>query len=102
LAGVVAYQEQPPVLRCSGDEDLATQAVRRTAFARALKGSGDVVVDLSELAFADASLVFDVAILAQRLRLAGRNVRLHDAQPQIARLIELVGLHRQPGIQLVY
>jgi anti-anti-sigma regulatory factor len=90
------------VLRCAGDEDLATQAVRRTALARALKASGDVMVDLSGLGFADASLVFDLAILGQRLRLAGRHMRLHDPQPQIARLIELVGLNRQPGVQLVY
>jgi len=88
------------VLRCSGDEDLATQGIRRRAFARALKGSGDLVVDLSELAFADSSLIFDLAILGQRTRAQGRRMWLRNAQPHIARLIELVGLDRQPGVEL--
>ncbi len=87
------------MLRCAGEEDVATQGLRRSAMARAFKATGDVVVDLSQLAFADASLTFDLAILAQRLRKQGRRLLLMDAQPQIARLIELVGLSRQPGIQ---
>jgi anti-anti-sigma factor len=100
LPGIVAYEEQPSVLRCTGDEDLATQALRRRAFARAQKSGSDVVVDLSELVFADSSLIFDLAILAQRMRGEGLRVQLSRPQPQIARLIEMVGLHRQPGVDL--
>jgi anti-anti-sigma factor len=92
--------EQPPVLRCCGDEDLNTQGVRRTVFARALKVRGDLTVDLSELSFADATLMVDLAALALRLRQRGRRVVLRGAQPQIHRLIEMVGLHRQPGVAL--
>jgi len=88
------------MLSCSGDEDLATQGLRRRAFARAVKSGGDVVVDLSELVFADSSLIFDLAILAQRMRSHGCRLRVRQAQPQVARLIELVGLHRQPGVEL--
>ena len=58
------------------------------------------MVDLSALDFADSSLIFDLAILAQRMRGGGRRLQLSAAQPQIARLIELVGLHRQPGVDL--
>jgi anti-anti-sigma regulatory factor len=97
---MVAYEEQPAVLRCYGDEDLATQGFRRRAFARALKASGDLVVDLSELVFADSSLIFDLAVLAQRTRSQGRCLSVRDAQPQITRLIEMVGLDRQPGVQM--
>jgi anti-anti-sigma regulatory factor len=86
------------VLRCAGEEDAATQSLRRTAFSRARKAPGDVVVDLSQLVFADASLTFDLAILAQRLRAHGRRLKLKDAQPQIAKLIVLVGLSTQPGV----
>ena len=53
---IVSFEEQPPVLRCSGEEDVATQSLRRRAFARAVKSPMDVVVDLSQLSFADASL----------------------------------------------
>ena len=59
-----------------------------------------MIVDLSELAFADASLMLDLAMLARRLRPQGRKVRLLGAQPQIRTLIELVGLHRLPGVTL--
>jgi anti-anti-sigma regulatory factor len=77
---------------------MATQSLRRGAFARALKATGDIVVDLSQLVFADASLTFDLAILAQRLRKQGRRLLLRDPQPQIARLFKLVGLSSQPGV----
>jgi anti-anti-sigma regulatory factor len=59
-----------------------------------------VVVDLSELAFADASLMVDLALLSRRLRRRGRQLLLRGAQPQIQRLIELVGLDRLPGVQM--
>jgi anti-anti-sigma factor len=100
LLGIVAYEEQQSLLRCAGEEDNATQSLRRAAFARAIKAPHDIVVDLSELVFADSSLIFDLAILAQRLRADKRSLQLRGAQPQIARLIELVGLNRQPGVQL--
>jgi anti-anti-sigma regulatory factor len=59
-----------------------------------------VVVDLTELAFADSSLMLDLAVLARRLRVRGGGIRVRGAQPQIMRLIELVGLHRLPGVGL--
>jgi anti-anti-sigma regulatory factor len=80
---------------------MATQGLRRSAFARAVKATGDVMVDLSQLVFADASLTFDLAILAQRLRKQGRRLLLRDPQPQIARLFQVVGLNSQPGVVAV-
>jgi anti-anti-sigma regulatory factor len=59
-----------------------------------------VVVDLSELAFADATLMLDLAVLARRLRVRGRAVFLHKPQPQVKTLIEVMGLHRLPGVRL--
>lgn len=57
-----------------------------------------MVVDLSELVFADTSLMLDLAMLARRLRAHGAAILLHDAQPQVRILIELVGLHRLAGV----
>jgi len=57
-------------------------------------------VDMSALVFADSSLMLDLAALARRLRGRGRALRLHGPQPQILNLIELVGLHRLPGVCL--
>ncbi len=83
-----------------GDEDRATQALRRPALSRAFRAAGDVVVDLRELDFADSSVMIDLALLARRLRHAGRVILLTGPQPQVRRLIELVGLHRLPGVVL--
>ena len=57
-------------------------------------------MDLSQLTFADPSLMLDLAMLARRLRAHGRKVRLCAPQPQIRTLIELVGLHKLPGVEL--
>jgi anti-anti-sigma regulatory factor len=59
-----------------------------------------VIVDLSELRFADLSLMIDLACLAQRLRAQGRTLWLGGAQPEIRRLIETVGLHHLPAVRL--
>lgn len=59
-----------------------------------------MTVDLTELVFADSSVMLDLAALARRLRARGRTLRLHGPQPQIMRLIEHTGLHRLSGIQL--
>jgi anti-anti-sigma factor len=99
LPYIVHFEPEPAVLRCRGDEDRATQSLRRPAFSRALTCAHDeVVVDLSELTFADSSLMLDLAALARRLRLSGGKVRLHAPQPNVRRLIELVGLDRLPGV----
>jgi anti-anti-sigma regulatory factor len=60
----------------------------------------DVIVDLTELVFADTSLMLDLAMIARRLRTHGRALLLRGAQPQIKTLIEMVGLHRLPGVRL--
>jgi anti-anti-sigma factor len=87
------------MLTCSGDEDRTTQSLRRTALSRALAAERDLLVDLSELSFADASLMVDLAMVARRLRQAGSCMRLQGAQPQIQRLVEIVGLSRLPCVR---
>ena len=59
-----------------------------------------MIVDLSDLRFADSSVIVDLACLAQRLRAQGRTLWLAGAQPHIRRLIETVGLHRLPAVRL--
>ena len=90
------------MLRVTGDEDRATQSLRRRPLSRALLApdSADLTVDLSELSFADSSLMLDLAMLARRLRQRGRKVVLCHPQPHIQRLIEIVGLDRLPGVQV--
>ena len=99
-APIVSLTNNPPVLRCCGDEDRSTQSLRRPALSRALAVDDDLVVDLSELSFADASLMVDLAMVARRLRLAGCSMRMCGASPTIHTLIEMVGLHRLPSVHV--
>ena len=39
-----------------------------------------------------------MAIIARRMRRTGRILRVHGPQPQVWRVIEMVGLHRLPGV----
>ena len=57
-----------------------------------------MIADLRELTFADSSLMIDLAIVARRLRIAGRRLHLRNAQPQVWRVIEVVGVNRLPGV----
>ena len=84
----------------AGDEDRATSGRRRRPISAALSATRDVIVDLSELKFADSSVIVDLACLAQRLRARERTLWLAGAQPHIRRLIETVGLHRLPAVRL--
>jgi len=97
---IVSLDEQTFVLKVAGDEDRATQSLRRRPLSRALTltDRSDLLVDLTDLAFADSSLMLDLAMLARRLRQGGRRIVLRGAQPHIWRLIELVGLDRLPGV----
>jgi len=97
---IVAYSEHPPVLVLSGDEDRSTQGCRRHAMSRALAAQADLLVDLSDLAFADTSVMLDLAMVARRLRKARRRMFVCGAQPQVQRLIEGVGLHRLAGVSV--
>ncbi len=63
-----------------------------------MRSRADVVVDLRELTFADASLMLDLAVLARRLRAQGRALLLRGPQPHIQRLIEMMGLDKLPAV----
>lgn len=90
------------MLLCAGDEDRSTQSLRRRALVLAFRAQSDVVVDLGDLVFADTTLMIDLAMLSNRLRRRGRALVLQGAQPQIMSLIELVGLHKLPGVKLMH
>jgi anti-anti-sigma regulatory factor len=66
---------------------------------RAIRAQTNVTVDLSGLAFADSSVMLDLAVLARRLRVRGRELLLCGAQPQVLALIKHVGLHRLPAVR---
>lgn len=97
---IVSFDEHRFLLRVWGDEDRATQSLRRRPLSRAICTTcvDDVTVDLSDLTFCDSSLMLDLAMVARRLRQAGRKLVLQGAQPNVQRIIEVVGLDRLPGV----
>ncbi|HEU4979154.1 MAG TPA: STAS domain-containing protein [Solirubrobacteraceae bacterium] len=97
---MVRFEGQAATLRCSGDEDLSTQALRRQALSQALTTERDVLVDLAALEFADSSFLLDLAMVARRLRHCDRTLHLRDAQPHVLALIVRVGLDRLPGVAI--
>src|SRR5947209_18272859 len=64
---IVDFDDTAATLRCCGDEDRSTQGIRRRALVRAIRAESDVVVDLSQLVFADSAVMVDLAMLARRL-----------------------------------
>jgi anti-anti-sigma regulatory factor len=44
--------------------------------------------------------MLDLAALARRLRAHGGTLRLHNPRPAVRAVIEQVGLHRLPGVDL--
>jgi anti-anti-sigma factor len=98
---IVSFDEQLGVLRVSGEEGRMTSGRRRRPLSAAIGATRDVIVDLSELSFADSSLMIDLAVLAQRLRARGQKLMLRHPQPNVRQLIELVGLHRLPSVLVI-
>jgi anti-anti-sigma factor len=101
VAVIVSFDEEQAILRIAGDEDRTTSGRRRRPLSVAFKATRDVIVDLTDLRFADPSLMIDLACLAQRLRAQERVLWLSGAQPGVRRLIETVGLDRLPAVRLM-
>ena len=57
-------------------------------------------MDLRELGFADVTLMLDLVSLVRRLRQRGKRVIVYGAQPQVLRLIEMMGVHRLPSVRM--
>jgi anti-anti-sigma factor len=100
VATIVSFDAQLAILRIAGDEDRTTSGRRRRPLSAAIKATRDVIVDLSELEFADSSLMIDLAVLAQRQRAHGRTLWLSGAQPNVRALMEAMGLHRLPAVRV--
>ena len=97
---IVSFDEERAILRIAGEEDRTTSGRRRRPLSTALAATRDVIVGLTELHYADLSLMVDLACLAQRLRAHERELWISGAQPNVRTLIETVGLHRLPAVRL--
>lgn len=82
-----------PVVRLCGDHDLATKLAVAHAIAGAWqRDDTDVVVDLSEVTFMDASTVGAVIGCSRLLHERARALQLRAPSPPAARVLALCGL----------
>lgn len=81
------------IVRLAGDIDMSVVPELREAFDGALEGGcTNVVLDLTEVVYADSSALGLLVWLDHRLRPSGGRMVLAGTQPDVARILELSGL----------
>ncbi|MEV5828624.1 STAS domain-containing protein [Spirillospora sp. NPDC052242] len=93
---------EPPYLVVDGEIDLTTLASFTTALSSVLEhGSGDVWVDVERLSFIDVGGLRALAAAASRLGLQDRRLVLRSVAPHLAKLMDIVGWSRVPGLLML-
>lgn len=83
------------VVWVGGEHDIATRARLSVAFDEAARlDDADIVVDLSEVTFMDASTIGALVVAGNRLRALSRSLSVRDPSPQARRLLNLCRLAR--------
>jgi anti-sigma B factor antagonist len=83
------------VAELAGELDIASAPDLREQLLGLLRpGSGRLVIDLSKVSFCDASGLAVLVSTARRARLLGGFLRLAAVSPQVGRVLQLTGLHR--------
>jgi anti-anti-sigma factor len=83
------------VLALFGELDLSNAA----QLEERLAGDIDTVLDLSELSFIDSSGIHVLISTAQRAQSEGWTFSVQNAQPAVLRVIKVVGLDQQLGLE---
>jgi len=91
LAVTVLPQQESSVVRLAGELDLAEV---ETFERRCSQLDGDVVVDLHDVEFLDASGVGALLRLRNRLTERQGTLRLTGAQPRVRRVLSLLSLEK--------
>lgn len=94
LLGIVVESQQfSVVMRLSGEADLSTLGQLRDALNDQISGGArQLTVDLSGLRFADSSSIRALTDAHLALRAQGGTLELVDPQPNVARILVLLGI----------
>ncbi len=88
-----------PCLRVVGEIDIATGPLLRDALLRFADGAeGAVVADMTGVRFIDSAGIAVLVDVQNRLGYQGRALELHQVSPEVARIIELLGLTERLGV----
>ena len=94
-------QGAPSLVVLRGELDMGTAPVAQQKLdAATVSGSGDVVVEMSEVEFIDSFGLGVLVDATERLRSAGRDLRLRSVPPKVLRLLELTSLERYLRVDL--
>lgn len=84
------------IAELTGELDIASAPALREQLLSLLRpGSSRLVIDLSRVSFCDASGLAVLVNTARRARLLGGFLRLAAVSPQVGRVLNITGLHRQ-------
>lgn len=91
---------EPSTFRLVGELDLSTAPLLVGALEESLGAGGDVVLDVSDLAFMDSTGIKTLLRLAQGLEGTGSLV-LRSPTPAVRRVVELTRIDRIPNLKVV-
>jgi anti-anti-sigma factor len=85
-------------LRLSGEFDLSSVEAFRLAVETSANPEREIILDLTDLTFLDSSGIRAILMMAQELGTNG--VLLRNPQPNVRRVIELIGIEGRSGIRV--
>ncbi len=86
--------------RLVGEIDMGVSAELVEHVRPAVEADGDITLDLSGLGFIDSSGIHAIFQIAEGLG-EERSLILRGARGEVARVLELVGAHRIPGVEIL-
>jgi anti-anti-sigma regulatory factor len=96
----ICRQYAPPGIRIAGELDFQAAGPLGLALAEAIRLGGDIVLNMSALAFVDARCTLVIADAARTIASQSRQVMLR-CLPEVAAGFTRIGLADVPGIRLV-
>jgi anti-anti-sigma factor len=85
-------------LRLSGEFDMSSVETFRLAVETSADPDREIVLDLTELTFLDSSGIRAILTMAREIGTNG--VVMRNTQPNVRRVIELIGIEGRNGVRL--
>lgn len=101
MAGELRIHSDGVGVHLSGEVDVSTQAVLRSALQAVLsRDLRELTVELGQLRFVDVAAARALFAATREYRRGGGRIRLNAIQPTVRRVLDLLGLALAPGVVL--
>jgi anti-sigma B factor antagonist len=98
MSDLEVHVDADGTLRLSGEFDMSSVETFRLAVETSADPEREIVLDLTELTFLDSSGIRAILTMAQEIGANG--VVMRNPQPNVRRVIELIGIEGRSGIRL--